>query len=411
MPQRIKKTIKNNIFTHKLYTKFKSLAIEGRIRREESYYKKRAVKYGIQVEQGKALENALKKRLSKRGIFPSEKNNKDVNILYVSNIGNNSWEGHQVLPALRQFGKVTVISFAEWGFHPEKSDWELNKVSFNMRLLEHVCMLQRKEPFDVMITYCTGHEFLKSTVQQIGDLGIVVVSYHWDDRAAFKGKYLAGNWTGPYGLVGPVDLSLTNSSSSLVKYFVEGGLALFWPEGADPKFFHPREQEFEVDVSFIGANYGKRNEYIRFLQQNGIQVATFGYGWDRGFVSNEGMPEIYWKSRINLGFSGIQYSMRESCLKGRDFEVPMSGAVYLTSEHPDLHKVYSIDREIVTYQDKRDILQKARFLLNNPDKCAQIRKAARERCLRDHTWERRFQDVFEILGFRSSGAGYCEESV
>ncbi len=113
------------------------------------------------------------------------------------------------------------------------------------------------------------------------------------------------------------------------------------------------------------------------------------------------MIEIYNRSRINLGFSGIGFSMREMCLKGRDFEVPMTGALYLTSEQPDLHRVYKVGEEVVTYRGKSDCLAKIRYLLDHEDESASIRKAAHQRCLADHTWERRFGDLLAMVNLLS----------
>ena len=84
----------------------------------------------------------------------------------------------------------------------------------------------------------------------------------------------------------------------------------------------------------------------------------------------------YNRSRFNLGFSGIGYSMKEMCLKGRDFEVPMAGALYLTSEQHDLHRVSKVGEEVVTYRGKSDCLAKIRYLLDHEDESASSREAA-----------------------------------
>jgi len=67
------------------------------------------------------------------------------------------------------------------------------------------------------------------------------------------------------------------------------------------------------------------------------------------------MSRIYARSRINLGFGGIGHSRNLVCLKGRDFEVPMSGALYVTQHNPELALVFDIGREIVTYRDESEL--------------------------------------------------------
>ena len=86
------------------------------------------------------------------------------------------------------------------------------------------------------------------------------------------------------------------------------------------------------------------------------------------------------------------------CLKGRDFEIPMSGGLYLNQDNPELSLVYNVGKEILTYKDEKDCAQKIKWLLENPDEADKIRKAGRERALKGHSWERRFEQIFEIVG-------------
>ena len=148
--------------------------------------------------------------------------------------------------------------------------------------------------------------------------------------------------------------------------------AIFWPEGANPEHFRPLNLPWRYDVSFIGQRYGLRPKFISTLRKRGIPVACFGKGWEHGYVSEEEMVEIYAQSRINLGFGFISRG-REQCLKGRDFEVPMCGALYLTSHHPELERVWRLGEEIETYHDAEDCARKIKALLAGPERCARMR--------------------------------------
>ena len=120
------------------------------------------------------------------------------------------------------------------------------------------------------------------------------------------------------------------------------------------------------------------------------------------------MLEVYARSRINLGFGGVGYSLRERCVKGRDFEVPACGTVYLTSDHPDLHRVYDVGAEIVTYEGVDDCARTIRELLADPARCAAIRLAARARCEREHGWEHRFAQLFAGVGVLAGDTNHTE---
>jgi spore maturation protein CgeB len=133
----------------------------------------------------------------------------------------------------------------------------------------------------------------------------------------------------------------------------------------------------------------------------GVDVACFGAGWENGPLSDEEMVKLYSQTRINLGFAGVGHSKKLMCLKGRDFEVPMSGGLYLTQNNPELALVYDIGKEIVTYNDEQDCVRKIKWLLNHPNEIAKIQKAGRKRAMQDHSWEKRFDQLFNIAGILS----------
>jgi len=112
----------------------------------------------------------------------------------------------------------------------------------------------------------------------------------------------------------------------------------------------------------------------------------------------EEMVRTWSRSRINLGFGGVLGHKGAYCLKGRDFEVPMSGGLYLTEHHDELAPFYEIGREIVTYSGFDDLLEKIRWLLSNPETAEDIRRTGRARALREHTWEMRSEKVFRLVG-------------
>ncbi|MCB2227336.1 MAG: glycosyltransferase [Desulfarculaceae bacterium] len=350
-----------------------------------------------EAEVGRRVARNLRRRGVGAALHPSG----HVRSIYASELG--EWEKHQIPAALAGLGEVEVFALPEHGFDPKAEDWLQRRQEMEAKLLAFVAETHARKPVDVLVSYLSGYHVSPETVERIKGMGIATCAFHWDDRLYFRGRLGGGRYTGPSALARAYDLNLTNASRSLIKYFVEGGLAIFWPEGADPDHFAPRKVSLEFDVSFIGANYGQRPEWIRYLRRHGVRVAAFGPGWEHGPVPSGQMPEIYSQSRINLGFSGIGYSMRETCLKGRDFEVPMCGAAYLTSEQEDLHRVYEVGREVASYKDKQDCLAVIKRLLADPGHLERMGLAARQRCLAQHTWAQRFAHAFGVMGIMPPG--------
>jgi len=76
----------------------------------------------------------------------------------------------------------------------------------------------------------------------------------------------------------------------------------------------------------------------------------------------------------------------------------MSGSAYLTHDNPDLAGLYEIGREIATYRDADECVERARALLADDERREEMARAGRARALRDHTWDHRFGDLFRRLG-------------
>jgi len=363
--------------------------------RELAYYRTKAARRGIVKLNKSNLTHALRSRLRSRGINPSSKKKGQLHIFlayYVSN-----WEA--VLPkALKSFGKVTEFEWRSWGFDDRSSDWLNVRDRMNEAMLAAFHDAHKLQPVDAVVGYLSGYNTDPRILRSMGDFGAVIFNFCWDDKLGFRGRRVGGRWTGPAALASAVDLNLTNAPDSIIKYMVEGGLAMFWPEAAHPDIHKPYNVPFEFDVSFVGGRYGWRPRFIDKLRKLGINVVTFGNGWENGPLSDEEMVKLYSRSRINLGFAGVGYSKKLMCLKGRDFEVPMSGGLYLTQHNPELSLVYEIGREIVTYRDVEDCAKKIKYLLGHPEEAEKIRRAGRERALKDHTWERRFEQIFRMAG-------------
>lgn len=64
----------------------------------------------------------------------------------------------------------------------------------------------------------------------------------------------------------------------------------------------------------------------------------------------------------------------------------------------ELEEFYEIGKEIVCYTGPEDLAEKIKYYLAHETERETIRKAGYDRCLRDHTWQKRFQTVFQQIG-------------
>ena len=121
-----------------------------------------------------------------------------------------------------------------------------------------------------------------------------------------------------------------------------------------------------------------------------------------GILSDIDMVKLYSRSKINLGFStcGDTHQSEERIMQVRlrDFEVPMSGGFYMVEYMEELEEFFEIGKEIVCYTDKEDLADKIKYYLRNDSEREAIRKAGHERCLRDHSWQKRLSTAFKEMG-------------
>src|SRR6185503_12002764 len=100
------------------------------------------------------------------------------------------------------------------------------------------------------------------------------------------------------------------------------------------------------------------------------------------------------RSRLSLGFATAGNShlsgRRLTHLRLREFEAPMSGALYLTEDQPELAEYFAIGSEVLTYTDREDLVDKARYYLAHPEQSECIRRAGLLRARAEHTWQHRF---------------------
>ncbi|MCC6903558.1 MAG: glycosyltransferase family 1 protein, partial [Polyangiaceae bacterium] len=114
------------------------------------------------------------------------------------------------------------------------------------------------------------------------------------------------------------------------------------------------------------------------------------------------------RSHISLGFATAGSShvgpQRLTHLRLREFEAPMSGALYLTEKQDELAEYFRIGEEVLCYEDRDDLLEQARYYLAHPEQAERVRRAGYLRALREHTWQHRFLELFDVLGLRARAA-------
>ncbi|HOW56752.1 MAG TPA: glycosyltransferase [Smithellaceae bacterium] len=363
-----------------------------RLRHEDEFYQQQLTRLGLQVPD----EKELRRELNKRFPLPSAKAKGNLNIIALYHHYN--WENFSLRPSLAKFGKVRHYDWFS-PYNPLPENWHKQyRAAINKDLINQVNKWITEENADVIFMYIAGEIVEPITLQIIRNQGVPMINLTLNDKEHFVGRRKNGRAWGARDICRYFDLCWTSTEDALKKYVVEGALPYYQPEGANPEIHKPYDLEKTIDVSFVGQCYGNRADVIKALQRQGINVAAYGAGWPNGSLSTEDMIKMYSRSKINLGFGGVAGLTDTFCLKGRDFEIPMSGGLYCTEDHPELARFFRPGEEIITYRGTDDLIIKIRNYLDRPAEAETIRKKGHERALREHSWEARFEKIFRILG-------------
>ncbi|NQU43122.1 glycosyltransferase [bacterium] len=357
-------------------------------------YGKRAQGQGIVYSEESAV-GRLRESLEIRGVIPRPVPRGEIRTLYIGTDIAQDTGGF--LQSLETFGPVYRFTqsdgtYGQYGGRGERREAE------GQRLLELVAQARKEGPLHLVFGQMWNRTMPWQSLDAVRRLGIPVANISMDDRHAYHGDRVNGEWWGIGGVAPGVDLVLTAAPEACLWYAVEGTPAIFWPEASDPAIFHPMAAPKEHDVCFVGANYGVRARVVQALQRRGVAVTCYGNGWGGGRLPTEEVPALFASSKIVLGVGTIKHCSDVYSLKMRDFDATLSGSLYVTHANPDLDLLFEVGEEIVCYHTPEECAERCAWYLEHEAEREKIARAGLARSLRDHTWEKRFEKLFGALG-------------
>ena len=102
-------------------------------------------------------------------------------------------------------------------------------------------------------------------------------------------------------------------------------------------------------------------------------------------------------SRSKIGFNIHIDVAGKSAANIRLFEVTGVGSCLLTDHKDNLKEYFEIDKEVVTYRSLPECVEKVKWLLDHPKEREAIALAGQTRCLKDHNFEVRSQQLDSVI--------------
>jgi hypothetical protein len=194
------------------------------------------------------------------------------------------------------------------------------------------------------------------------------------------------------------DLNLSNTRAA-VDWYADHGLPVYYmPEGYHLKNPPPsKNQIYKHEISFVGSWRMERASLFEELQNLGVPIEPVGFGWPNSEAGND-PDSVYRASMMNLGIGFASPSRTLTTVKTRDFECPGAGCCYLTTFNWELAELYDVGKEILCYRSVEELVELFSYHRRRPEICAKIAEAAYRRCAGEHTWEKRFRDLFKESG-------------
>lgn len=304
---------------------------------------------------------------------------------------------------------------------------EVGRDVLNSQLIYEV---EQKKP-DLLFCFLFTEEIKKETIEYITKK-TTTKTFNWFADDHWRFPIFSKHWAPLFTAVSTTD------SKAVAKYKSIGVNVIKTQWAANTSLYMPTSlvsSNLEnLDISFVGKKYGNRPEYLNTLTQAGLKATGFGSGWQVGRISQEQMLEIFSNSKINLNFTESPYvtlkdrlkllaklffkkelgkykfnghnvlsnlisalGTQRRQIKGRTFEVTAAGGFLLSGNADNLEDYFVNGKEIVIFENQKDLVEKCKYYLEHEDKRNQIALAGYNRTIKEHTYEKRFTEIFKKM--------------
>jgi len=181
--------------------------------------------------------------------------------------------------------------------------------------------------------------------------------------------------------------------------------------GIDPDLVAPIEIEKDIDVSFFGYGSDFREEWMeklitipsREMPEVNFVVAGGGFRVDLGNARMIGdLSYSQWRqfccrSKINLNITRWSHTNVYASSTSRPFELAAFGSCIVSQPYNGIEEWFEIGKEMVVVNSAEEAIETYRRLLSDETKREEMGKKARERVLREHTFQHRARQLITIL--------------
>ena len=282
---------------------------------------------------------------------------------------------------------------------------QINKQRMNDFFLSIV----KNGSYDLVIIMTHEDEFYPEVLEEVSQCSILVAwnsddDWRWEDYSSKWCKYYT------YMVTTYRHIYESNKSNHPNLLLSQWGCSGLW---------NGQNVEKDIDFSFVGQIYGNRDSLMQFIRKH-MPISAFGRGTNpslswKGYIKKRiaslfriayysdrtlNLDEVndIW-NRSKVSFTPLKSSsLNKLQIKGRVFEMGLSGTVMLCDRNPGLNEYYEPRKEYEEFNDIEECVDKARYLLSHDGERRLMAEAYYRRTEGEHMWRHRFENLFETMG-------------
>lgn len=241
--------------------------------------------------------------------------------------------------------------------------------------------------------------FTRETLQQLRDEGSIRLAVGQIACPLPEWEFLDG-----------LDLILTSFPHYVPRFRKRGIASEYFHIGFDPVILDEigtlTRDHACTFVGGISAAHAGRLNLLEHLARE-VDIAFYGYGADdldrgspilkkhHGEAWSFDMYRTLMRSRITIN---VHIDAAENNANNmRLYEATGCGALLVTDHKDNLAELFEPDKEIITFRNPQEAVEKVRYYIEHPIEAAAIASAGQARTLREHTYGRRMEELVSII--------------
>lgn len=200
----------------------------------------------------------------------------------------------------------------------------------------------------------------------------------------------------------------------------------YLPECCNPKYHKSVVlseydiQKFGCDITTYGSPHNPRSLFFSQLINKNYKIKIWGHQppiWLNDnkikslymgeYIYNESKAKSVLAAKINLN---TLHPTEINSLNARAFEIAGIGGFQMIHWRAGLKDLFEDGKELVSFNNFDELIEKINFYLNNPDERKRIASAGQIRAYKDHTYQKRLTTIIEVV-FNNGKAFYIPDRI